>query len=536
MRKHVESAATQSTLTALLLILVVYFALATLFAVTTPPWQNPDEPAHYNYIAFLVNEGHLPLLQMGDYDGAHLEQLKGAKFASDLSIATLRYEFHQPPLYYLLAAPLYWLTGGDLLALRLFSVALGGGIVLLVFACARTVLPDSPFIALGSAAFAAFLPMHLALMASVNNDAVAELVIAAAMLALLRWQRLHDTGQAGSRHLIAISVLIGLGFLTKATTYILLPVALIVVAAASVRGRAGRPLPAKAQLKRFATLLTPALFLGLPLWVRNSLVYGDLDFLGLAWHDAVVTGQPTTAAWIAENGWSAYWERAWTSTSESFWGVFGWLGVFMDGRIYTALFILSVMAAVGVVFLRLAVVRSGRGSLFSLSSPWIALLLLWLATFAAYVWYNAGFIQHQGRYLFPALPTWSLLFALGWWAVLERRASIAAGGLLLAAAGGMAALRFLLDGSMAGSFDNWTLLLFGLAGGGLLLLGLLAGRIPWPSVRVGSPEAKRSGGAAVPSAADGAILRAILYGCLFLALVALDIAIPFLYIIPQLNA
>ncbi|MDI6834774.1 MAG: MarR family winged helix-turn-helix transcriptional regulator, partial [Rhizobiaceae bacterium] len=28
----------------------VYLALASLYAIRTPAWQAPDEPAHYNYI------------------------------------------------------------------------------------------------------------------------------------------------------------------------------------------------------------------------------------------------------------------------------------------------------------------------------------------------------------------------------------------------------------------------------------------------------------------------------------------------------
>ena len=269
---------------------------------------------------------------------------------------------------------------------------------------------------------------------------------------------------------------------------------------------------------RYALLIAPALLLGLPWWIRNSLLYGNLDFLGLAWHDEVVTGQPTAAAWIAENGWSAYWERAFMFTGKSYWGVFGWLGVFMDARIYTALFILSVMAAVGVLFWCRVNRDAMQWPLFR-SSPWLTLILLWLGTFAAYGWYNLGFIQHQGRYLFPALPAWSLLFAVGWWAVLERRVSIAAGGVLLAGAAAHVVVPLLLGGMV----NKWTLLLYGAGAVGLLLHGLLSAR----TVRLVTGKGAGS---------EAQLLRPILYVGLFLALIALDIAIPFLYIVPQLHA
>ncbi|MDE0311710.1 MAG: glycosyltransferase family 39 protein [Caldilineaceae bacterium] len=516
-------------------ILIVYAALGILFAVKTPPWQSPDEPAHYNYIAHIATERRLPVLRMGDYNEAYLEHLKAEKFPPDLSIEAVRYESHQPPLYYLIAVPVYWLSQGRPLGLRLFSVVLGGGVVLLIFLCARAAVPGSPPIALGVAAFAAFLPMHVALMASVNNDALAELLIAGTVVALLRWQRLEAGSgvDRGGRHLLAAGILIGLGFLTKATVYTLLPVALVVVFAQSVwPGSAGRT-PAGELALRLALVVGPALLLGLPWWIRNSLLYGNLDILGLSWHDAVVTGQPTAAAWIAENGWGAYWERAWTFTSKSFWGVFGWLGVFMDARVYTFLFILTALAAVGIFFRFRAGATSNEWQWARfLSSPGMTLLLLWLATLAAYGWYNLGFIQHQGRYLFPALSAWSLLFAMGWWAVLERRASLAAGGVLLAVAGA----HFVVATVAGGAADRWTLLLFGMAGIGMLFYGLLCGRISQILGAIGVGDQEGASLDPPDRLRNGGELRPILYVGLFLAVVALDIAIPFLYIVPQLGS
>ena len=519
----------------LLSILIVYAALGTLFAIKTPPWQNPDEPAHYNYIAHIATEGRLPVLRMGDYDEEYLERVKAEKFPPDLSLDPVRYESHQPPLYYLLAVPFYWMSRGGLLALRLFSVVLGGGVVLLVFLCARATVPGAPHITLGAAAFAALLPMHAALMASVNNDALAELLIAGTVLAVVRWQRIQDGSDAdrGSGHLLAAGILIGLGFLTKATAYLLLPVAVVVVIIHSVWPRSGDVRSAGKLVKRLGLLIGPALLLGLPWWIRNSLTYGNLDILGLNWHDAVVAGQPTAAAWIAENGWGAYWERAWSFTSKSFWGVFGWLGVFMDGRVYTIFYILSVLAAVGILFRfwRQATEAEWQWPRF-FATPGMTLLLLWLATLAAYCWYNLGFIQHQGRYLFPALPAWSLLFALGWWAVLERRASLIAGGILLAVAGA----HFMLATLAGGTADRWTVLLFGAAGIGMLLYGLLTGRLSRIIAAVGVGEQDRAPQDLSDRLRNGGELRPILYICLFLAVVALDIAIPFLYIVPQLGS
>ena len=333
--------------------------------------------------------------------------------------------------------------------------------------------------------------------------------------------------------MLAAGILIGLGFLTKATTYVLLPVAINVVIIQSVWPRSAGMASGGKLSMRLALVVGPALLLGLPWWIRNSLLYGNLDILGLSWHDAVVTGQPTAAAWIAENGWAAYWERAWLFTSKSFWGVFGWLGVLMDARIYTVLYVFSAIALVGILFhfQRRGNSREWRWASL-LTSPGMTLVLLWLATFAAYVWYNLGFIQHQGRYLFPALPAWSVLFAIGWWAVFERRASLTAGAVLFAGAGA----HFVIETLGGGTADKWTLLLFGLAGLGMLLNGLLSGRITRIISAVGPGDQDRALRDRSNRLRIDDDLRPIPYVCLFLAMVALDIAIPFLYIVPQLSS
>jgi hypothetical protein len=46
----------------LLVILALYVILGVLYAVRTPPWQAPDEPAHYNYVRFVPTTGGFPVL------------------------------------------------------------------------------------------------------------------------------------------------------------------------------------------------------------------------------------------------------------------------------------------------------------------------------------------------------------------------------------------------------------------------------------------------------------------------------------------
>jgi len=48
------------------------------------------------------------------------------------------------------------------------------------------------------------------------------------------------------------------------------------------------------------------------------------------------------------------------------------------------------------------------------------LILLFVLTLGGYLYYNLTFVQHQGRYLFPALIPIGLVFAIGWWQVLGK--------------------------------------------------------------------------------------------------------------------
>ncbi|MCA9978379.1 MAG: glycosyltransferase family 39 protein, partial [Anaerolineales bacterium] len=169
--------------TLLWVILLLYLVLGTLFAVYTPAWQAPDEPAHYNYVRQLAM-GHWPVMELGDYDEAYKNEAIGSGFAPEYDVSLITYEDWQPPLYYLLLTPVFWLTGGSLLALRLVSVLLGAGVVALAYAVARRLFPERREVAVGTAVFAAFLPQHLSILASVNNDALAELLIAGILFLL----------------------------------------------------------------------------------------------------------------------------------------------------------------------------------------------------------------------------------------------------------------------------------------------------------------------------------------------------------------
>lgn len=173
------------------------------------------------------------------------------------------------------------------------------------------------------------------------------------------------------------------------TAYILL---LPILLAVGFEWRAGR-----VTLKAFALLLAPALLLGSVWWVRNSLVYGWPDVMGLQRHNAVVVGQPRTLDWLREYGVFEVANRMWNTTFNSFWGQFGWMSVPMSPRVYRTLWVGCSAILIGLVFAKSGPVRELRlRHNLILGSGAVGTLL-------AYFYYNFSFVQHQGRYLYPAL-------------------------------------------------------------------------------------------------------------------------------------
>ena len=455
----------------LLLIIVGYLAAGVCYAHFTPPWQAPDEPAHYNYVRYLVEKGRLPVLQRGDYPHDYLEEIKAQRFPAEMSIAPLRYEFHQPPLYYALASVVYRMTGGSLLALRLLCVLLGAGLLVVSWALVQAVFPERPALALETTAFVAFLPMHLAMTSAVNNDALAELLLAASLLGLMRYLQAKETGPLRA---VGLGLLIGLGLVTKISALIALPLVLVVILIAPRGGRE--------RTRDGLLILGLAGLVLLPWLVRNHLIYGGLDLLGLGRHNQIVVGQPRTAEWLAQMGWIGLLQAFARTTFQSFWGQFGWMGVLLDSRLYMLLKLLSGLVALGALLcvvrnLRPARHREGDGPGGYLRqqpepSQWrlLGLLILWLVfTFLSYLWYNLQFVQHQGRYLFPALIPLGLIFAIGLAEVLARPCSWLMAGLCLSGA-----LLLMVKGLLLSEPDEWAIALLGGAGMFFLLRGFLS--------------------------------------------------------------
>lgn len=384
----------------LLGIVLLYLIVAGAYAAFTPDWQTPDEPAHYNYVRQIAEEGRLPVITAGDWDRAYLTTLTSGRFAPELlaGLDQIEYEDHQPPLYYLLAAPVYALTGGSLFALRLLSVGIGLGIVLAAHRVGRSLYPERPGVALGAAAFVAFWPQHLVFLAAANNDALGWAVVGIGLWAALAF--LDPESRLRPAHL---GIIVGVALLTKATAYFL---AAVLGAAVVLRWWRQDRRDGRALLRAVALFLLPALVLGGAWWLRNIQVYGFPDFLGLGAHDAVVADQPRTSAAIAEAGFGAYLRDAAATTLRSFFSQAGWMALPLAAPYY--------LAGYGATLLLLAgALRGGQAKSPQRRPKWLLLWLTIALAALAYGYYNTEFLQLQGRYMFPLLIPLGVLVALG---------------------------------------------------------------------------------------------------------------------------
>lgn len=146
-------------------ILLAYLLFGILFATGTRSWRGPDENQHYRYAELLAGKEKLPLLWVTT-------------------------EAHQPPMYYWILQPFFWITPhwtaeDRLLLLRFVSVTMGAVSVLLVHAGARRFAGDASLVPWVATLLVAFNPQYLFLNATVNSDVLANLLGAALFLLLI---------------------------------------------------------------------------------------------------------------------------------------------------------------------------------------------------------------------------------------------------------------------------------------------------------------------------------------------------------------
>lgn len=422
------------------LLLAVALAHGALYAALTPPWQAPDEIAHFEYAWLLGqlrhplwNENASPELERAiiqslydfhawDYVGVPTPAVPPERLAETPFFGASR-TLTRFSLSYVLyaAAALPWAPAGlitQLYAMRTVSVVLGALVVMLTYGLARLVDPRSPALAWGSALVVLLLPQHAYLSGAVNDGMQAELLATLALYSMVKVWRGRLTWPWG-----ALSVLSGVGaLLSKTTAVYLLPLAAV---GALAVGRRWYTAPGRtAQQRRRAAL--GLLLAGTALIISGPFVLAGVNRLSSQLAGVTATLLETLGS---ADEWGAYWRRlltsgelaaAWAQTFESFWGYFGWMVVRLPAAWLALPAGLTLLALLGwarrLAFERRAArPESARtegaadyGPMALAAGLALVVLLGW------FVGTPLGLQYSQGRYLFAAIAPLAVLLVGGW--------------------------------------------------------------------------------------------------------------------------
>ncbi|MEX2195788.1 MAG: DUF2142 domain-containing protein [Thermoleophilaceae bacterium] len=243
---------------------LVAMANALVWSLIVPPFQVPDENAHFAYIQHLAETGEPPRFVAGP--GASDAQFQVEIALNEFDVSTrpenrpIWTELEQrnlervldsglsrsngggqsnstnnPPLYHLLGVVAYAAgSWGDLLdrfaLLRLVSVLLAGVTVLFTFGFLRELLPRSPLLWTVGGLAVAFQPLFGFMAGGVNNDVLLAATAAALLFGVARALRRGLT----PRRAAGIGAALGLGLVSKATLLAFAP-ALAVAAVVLLR-------------------------------------------------------------------------------------------------------------------------------------------------------------------------------------------------------------------------------------------------------------------------------------------------------------
>jgi 4-amino-4-deoxy-L-arabinose transferase-like glycosyltransferase len=363
------------------ILLRVWLVLALPFGQTVAGRLEGlnDEPAHYNVVRYLVEHRSFAV------QTRHVAE-PGAFERAD-------FEYYQPPLYYLLCAPLVATAGerAGVMACRLVSLACGLlSLVVLSRILAQLGLRTSARRA--GVVFAALLPVHAYFTSVVSNDGLCWLIALLLTRELLARARGDAGGMRAGRARqgvgadLRLGVLLGLGMLTKSALMVFYPVALIGYALIERRG------PGRRVLVGALTALVVSLVIAGWWYVRNVLLYGSPFAIEVGF------GPPEPGRWDP-----MVQAHAAAGTVRSFWfpmqHVAGTPAV-VALRVVGALLV-AVHASAALAFLARRV---------PFDAPTFVGLSLFAVVMTGYVALNLMWGESEGRFLLPALGPLVFLF------------------------------------------------------------------------------------------------------------------------------
>lgn len=403
----------------LILPFLVYLSLSLLYLLAVPTGESPDEPGHLQCIEQVSILGQLPEIEPKPegspwwargriISGAmcyHMPLYYLAAGSIQKVVATavdepIHYEFPPsspnfgpvPAMFEHPAKASFWTLTGPvhLLALRLFSIFLGGVVVWASFAVANHFWPTQPLVRLLAALLTAVWPQFIYLSRSLNNDALATALAVLILLILLNVKQ--------PKRFVWATALAILAVFTK------LLVLYTVGAVLSVWVLEFWQEPARRQqyLRSFTVclaLLSSAfllLYLTPTLWLHFNQGSGSF-----------ATMNEQAKAW-------SYWQEVFKLTASSGWVRFGWMNVAAPQSHANVWWgVLLGTAVLGAWFVSRLPEPQSRFKLI-IVGLWLAFILL------SYIQINLNRLQPQFRFALAAVPVLTSLSASGWFGLGRR--------------------------------------------------------------------------------------------------------------------
>lgn len=394
------------------MIASLYFVLVTLYAVIIPPWESPDEPAHYLYIVQLADRWRPP---------SDPQVRQRASFSKDYEFISSNYEWYQPALGYLPGAIVYkllnilapstlptdipplnpqfgahknlflhgniqvlnvWNGLEGLLILRIASALLG---LVPLFAAYRIgCLLEDATLGWVAAGWVALLPQFTFISASVRSDtmanAVGALVCMASVEMLIR--------KTAPLKVVGLGILIGLGILTKYTFLYLIPFGWLAIVLSE-------PGSLRRYVWNLSLLMIPLIFIVGGYFLafreaREAFIY--------TYHYALKI-RPEALSW-------EYLRRIPRPLfMDLFFGRLGWANVVTSTFFIRLSFWLWCGLAIITCIKMISINKEQKKIVLALGMLGCALFLACAGAFR----YNLSVFQPQGRFLFPVLVAWAVL-------------------------------------------------------------------------------------------------------------------------------
>lgn len=437
-------------------LVLLYVAKALILVFVFPPFSGHDETAHYSYIRTVVDEHRVPtLLQQpslgdarqtrgNDYvdllprelytycrytlqwwcDPMDLAHSGGPVYVtrwgseSNLQADGVQYAANHPPLYYLIMAPIYWLSEKagasdvtQMYLLRLAAIPFGLAVVLLAYFTTRLIFPRDVFLLITVPAFVALQTQISYEAAMVNNDIVA--IAAFSWILYLVVRAIRDRFPARTSLLIGFAL--GLGIITKSTS----------ITAAAIIGVAMLTLIGFQSVDRFRASLpnfirtglliaAPAIALSAPWYIHMYRTYGNFTALPQILKLQHMWNKPDGSFFQLLFSVGFFKLRF-----SELWGEYGWRVLPFAPHLMQIIAVPTIIAALGFLLFAIRTLnRTGLGDRVGRLDRWQfwALAIMLVACVVGYLFtvqFGTQFALTQARYFFPVINALALLLMLG---------------------------------------------------------------------------------------------------------------------------